>query len=146
MQRNRGFTLIELVVVLVLVGILAVFVAPRFDTAVFSTRGFADQVGAALRFAQKTAVAQRRTVCVTTTSSSLTLTQAAAPPPSAACGGMLAIPGTKAGILNAPAGVTLSVVTLHFTALGQAVPGTTFTVTGDAARTITIEGETGHVH
>ena len=60
MQRMRGFTLLELVMVLLLVGVLAVFVAPRFEVAVFNARGFADQVGAALRFAQKAAIARRQ--------------------------------------------------------------------------------------
>ena len=50
---QRGFTLIELIMVMVVVGILAVFVAPRFfDANVFKSRGFADQVQATLRYAQ----------------------------------------------------------------------------------------------
>ena len=39
--RQRGFTLIELIMVMVIVGILAVFVAPRFfDAGLFRSRGF----------------------------------------------------------------------------------------------------------
>ena len=148
MRRVRGFTLVELAVILLLVGILAIFVVPGFrSVAVFDTRGFADQVGAALRFAQKAAIAQRRTVCVTLAVDSLTLTQSTAPPPSAACGAALTIPGASGNVLNAPAGVTLSPGNLLFTALGQAVPGTTVTVTGEPPpRIITVEGETGYVH
>jgi MSHA pilin protein MshC len=142
-QRVRGFTLIELVVVLVVVGILAVFVAPRFNSiAVFNTRGFADQVGAALRFAQKAAIARRGYACVTTAPSSLTLSAGS----TTTCGTPLAIPGTSGSVLNAPAGVTLSSTTFYFTALGKAVPGATVTVTGDGTSTITVEGETGYVH
>ena len=61
-ERARGFTLIELIVVLILVGIMAFAVLPRFSgLTAFSARGHADQVEAYLRFAQKTAIASRRT-------------------------------------------------------------------------------------
>ena len=63
---QRGFTLIELVMVLVLAGVLAVFAAPRlFSTGDFNARGFQDETLSLLRYAQKAAIAQRRTVCVT---------------------------------------------------------------------------------
>lgn len=60
-----GFTLTELVATLVIVGIMAVVIVPRFaDVSVFESRGFRDESLAFLRWAQKSAVAQRRTVCV----------------------------------------------------------------------------------
>jgi MSHA pilin protein MshC len=64
-RSSRGFTLIELIMVLVLVSALAVFVAPRLSgIADFNARGFHDETLALLRHAQKSAVAQRRPVCV----------------------------------------------------------------------------------
>ncbi len=75
----RGFTLIELIIVIVLLGILAVYAAPRmFNMDEFNARGFHDQTLALLRTAQKSAIAQRRTVCVTFTTNSVTLTMASA--------------------------------------------------------------------
>ena len=74
-RNQHGFTLIELIMVMAIVGILAVFVAPRFiGTSVFQSRGFADQVQAALRYAQKEAIAQHQYVCAAFTSNSVTLT------------------------------------------------------------------------
>jgi MSHA pilin protein MshC len=52
-----GYTLIELVVVMTVAGILAAYIAPRFwNQQSFSDRGYADEIGAALRATQKAAV------------------------------------------------------------------------------------------
>ena len=70
----RGFTLIELIMVIVLVGVLAVYAVPRMiSSSDLSARGFHDTTLAYLRYAQKTAIAQRRTVCVSFTTSTVTL-------------------------------------------------------------------------
>jgi MSHA pilin protein MshC len=57
-SRNSGFTLIELVTSLVLVGVLAAVAAPRFvDNRSFDQRGYADELAAGLRYAQRVAIA-----------------------------------------------------------------------------------------
>lgn len=62
----RGFTLVELIMTVVIVGVIAVAAAPRFfNNNVFQERGTADQIRAALRYGQKIAVAQRRQITVT---------------------------------------------------------------------------------
>lgn len=70
----RGFTLIELVAVLVLAGLLATFAVSRFfqrDT--FDARSFADQVTNIVRYGQKLAVAQNRAVFVSIDANSVAL-------------------------------------------------------------------------
>jgi MSHA pilin protein MshC len=147
-----GFTLIELTVVLLLIGILAVAVAPRFaNRAVFDERGFVDQVRAAIQFARKSAVAQRRNVCVAVSGGGLNITRAQAAGASAACTVALVDPATGgAFVASAPAGVSLSpAVNLVFDALGRlASPDATtaITVSGLDASVVTVERETGHVH
>jgi len=63
--RARGFTLIELVAVLVLAGILAAFAGARFfQREAYDARSFTDQAMGIMRYGQKLAVAQNRPVFV----------------------------------------------------------------------------------
>src|SRR5205809_2661269 len=65
LARRRGFTLPELVMVIVVIGILAVVTAPRFISwKGFASRGFYDEAQAVVRYAQKTAIAWRRPIYV----------------------------------------------------------------------------------
>jgi MSHA pilin protein MshC len=151
--HQRGFTLIELIMVMVLLGILAVYAAPRmFNSGDFYARGFHDETLALLRYAQKTAIAQRRMVCVafTTTTASLTIAAAAATP---SCTNPLTGPkGDLPGTINARSGVTYSAspASLSFDGLGQPT-ATLLSVQvangGDAiSKTVTIEPVTGYIH
>ncbi len=143
--QQRGFTLVELVMTMIIVGILGAVVAPRFfDSNVFQSRGFADQVQAALRYAQKVAIAQRRFVCSTFTASSLTLTVGA----TAACGTpLVSLDGAASTVITAPAGIVFTAVpaAFNFNALGAPSVGQVISITG-ATNTIAIEAETGYVH
>ncbi|MGP1716264.1 MAG: prepilin-type N-terminal cleavage/methylation domain-containing protein [Methylophilus sp.] len=68
----KGFTLVELVVVIALLAILAAVAAPRFASGdIFETRGDAGLLASSIRYAQKTAIAQRKIVYVIHTASPL---------------------------------------------------------------------------
>jgi MSHA pilin protein MshC len=54
----RGFTLVELVTCIVIVAVLAALAGPRFvGTQPFDQRGYADELAAAMRYAEGVAVA-----------------------------------------------------------------------------------------
>jgi MSHA pilin protein MshC len=130
-----------------LVGVLAVVAAPRaFNTADFNARGFHDETLAFLRYAQKTAIAQRRTVCLTFTANSATLTVDNDANPG--CEANLTGPrGDTPGTITGRGSVSYSSLpaAASFDALGQ--PGATQTIqVQGVSRTITVEAGTGYVH
>lgn len=143
-KYQAGFTLVELIMTMIIVGILAVFAAPRFfETSVFQSRGFADQVQASLRYAQKIAIAQHRFACVTIAGNSLSLATGT----TAACGTPLtSLSGGGDYVVDAPSGITVADASFNFNALGSPSAGVTVGVTGDITRNITVEAETGYVH
>jgi MSHA pilin protein MshC len=151
---SRGFTLVELVTIMILIGILAVVALPRLDLARdFGNTAFRDRVAASLRFAQKSAVAKRRMVCATVAPGSLTLTVDAAFG-AGACANAMAGPDGANPAATAPASVVLASApagplyfqpsgTVTSNAAGTTIANFTLSVTGQAP--ITVTGATGHV-
>lgn len=75
-SAQAGFTIVELVVVLVVLGLLAAVAVPRwFDDGVFEERAWFDELGSALRYARVVAVGSGCPVRVTLTGNSYALHQ-----------------------------------------------------------------------
>jgi MSHA pilin protein MshC len=67
-RAEQGFTVVELIMVILLAGILAAVAASRFyNRTGFDVASFADTARGMVRYAQKLAIAQNRTVWVTGT-------------------------------------------------------------------------------
>ena len=146
--RTTGFTLVELVVMLVVIGILAAIAIPRFqDTSAFTQRGFSDEVRAALRYAQKLAIAKRREVCVDFPPGQIVLTFNPTTVVGAACTSAVNLPGQSAPyVVNVPTGIALVAnANFRFNGLGQpSVAPVTVALTGRLLP-ITVAAETGYV-
>ena len=150
-KRDEGFTLVELVIVMTVIGILAVTLGPRFFTqSVFSQRGYADELASALRFTQKAAVSSGCPAQLTLTATTYAAAQQAASgnscntsdtswsTPVMGADGAAIQGSAPANTMVSPAG------TFQFDGQGRLTtnPGTTLTI---GARTITIVPGTGFV-
>lgn len=158
MERGRpgqaGFTLVELVVVLLLVGVLMAVGMPRFfNQLTFLEWGFSDEVGEALRFGQKLAIATGCDTQVSISSTGYQLNQRASCN-SGAFTTPVRLPGDdSAGYSgNAPGGVTLSATAIYFDTLGRPHSSATGTLLSTStsivigSRSILVEPQTGYVH
>ncbi len=150
----RGFTAVELITVLVLVGVLAVVALPRLDAGrAMSGAAWRDQVQAALMQARGIAQSHRRLVCLTLATGEARLSMAATNPASS-CNTTIAGPdgdarwafdGNGIALVQSPAG------TLYFQpdgritgdGAGATVVDVSVTLAGEAP--LQLVGETGHV-
>jgi len=148
---TRGFTLVELVLVIVIAGILAAVAAPRFfQSTVYTQRAYADELAAALRIAQKVAVATDCPVQLTLGASGYAVAQQAAAgntcnPQDTSWSTPVIGADTAAVHATAPTGVLAS-PTGSFVFSGSGVltasPATTLSI---GSHTITIDPATGLV-
>lgn len=145
----------ELVLVMVLTGLLAVYALPKLSGMV-SMRDDAwhDQVQAALRFAQKGAVARRRLTCVSVANLTVTVSTAAANP-ATTCSSNLPGPDGQAafarsdnpGMLTSvsPSGVLYFQPDGRVTSDGAGDTAQDFTITMSGAANVLVRGQTGYV-
>lgn len=173
-SAQRGFTLVELIAILVIVGIVSVFAVGRLSSigsSTFSQRALYDKLTASIEYARKMAVAQRRYVCVRTDSTNNLVTfttdttapetrgnascaspQSATeqvllmPVPDSVCQSETANAAYATYAVCAPSGVTFGNVTtpLTFDATGANITGSS--VIFYTTPNLTVEAVTGYVH
>lgn len=130
-RQHPGFTLVELVAMLLIMSILALVAIPRFfERSTFDARIFYDQMQSMLRFGQKVAIAQNRNVHVRLNGSSI-----------AFCFTAFAVDGSCSAPVSAPGGAnggssaTLASCANSHTWFCEAIPGAiTFASTPVAPR------------
>lgn len=154
-ERNstpRGFSLIELVAVIVIVSALAVFAVPRLNTSGFSEYTFHEELLAAARHAQKTATASRCEISFAVDAGNNTYAATFTgngPDECPAADTALAAPGGSGDLAgSATGGVDITTgPTITFDGFGvpkNAINATEITVSG--GRKVVVEARTGYVH
>jgi MSHA pilin protein MshC len=143
MSGNQGFSLIELVVVMVIAAILAAVAIPRLTDSESKATWFHEQAKAGVRYAQRQAVAQRRSVFVEVQPGQIKLCYAAG---CAAGTELTKITDGQPYVLTAPSGAAIVLQTgtspFSFNGLGQPSGSVVLNVGG---RAITVNIETGYV-
>ncbi len=140
----RGFSLAELIAVILVVSVLSVVAVTRFSGGFATTRGFYDELLSQVQYARKVAIAQRRTVFVRIGGAQSQLCYNAAGP----CTGVASPTGSVPFTLGIPAGVSATAATIEFDALGRyPAAGQLLVSVGDAEGSLSfrVEHETGDV-
>ena len=146
-QKQRGFTMVELIVVLVILGLLSVYAVPRFfDAQSFNQRGFYNETLNAVRYAQQYAVATNCDVQVNLTTNGYSLKHPTVNcntadfdqdvPHPARIGN--AFSGTDTGVTVSPA------TTFSFNALGVPSFGSNLAITVGGI-SFTVHADTGYI-
>ena len=154
-----GFTLTELVIVIILISILSVYAASRLSRTEFETRAVYDQLVAQIAHARRIAVAQRRAICVHLDAAQSVLRYDDAAPGTCSAGSGVASPVGATPFTVAAGNAAFTAVpalplVLRFDPAGRyltangAIPAVSVVVTvaGDGARQLTVERESGYVH
>lgn len=139
MMKNTGFTFVELIVVILIVGILSVFIAPKFfaDND-FKARGIADEIITAIRHAQRLSMTRGQNHQIIITTSSYTVQRSD--------GTSVRHPdGSINFVKNFPTNLVTTAKTIDFDQLGRPIPNSLETITIPPF-TITVEKETGYAH
>jgi MSHA pilin protein MshC len=154
-KNKAGFTLVELITVMTLIGIMAAVALPKLSNVMSAqSPGYRDQMMATINYARKIAVGQRRHVCVSIAASTVTVTSDHGLPvnhTNGTCPSTLAL-SSGTNVVTAPSNVTASpAVSLDFDAQGRPVTGAPATITitdtsSSQTSTLTIEAESGYVH
>jgi MSHA pilin protein MshC len=142
-RHAQGFTLAELLIVIVVAAILAAITIPQLNLRDIDATWFHEQVRSGIRYAQRTAVAQRRCVFVSVAPTQLSLFYG---DPSCAITATAVrdLATDQAFVLTAPTGITLNAVPNPFSFNGLGQPSAAATV-GVAGKTVTVNAESGYV-
>lgn len=148
-----GFTTVELIVTIVILGIIAAVAGPKFfSTNKFTEMGFADVAASATRYAHKLALASGCATRVQLTTTQISLFQRATDCTTGNFTSAVTRIGGTSWVEDVPAGVVVSPMDIYFDNTGRpfdhasAVALTLPLTVTIGSRSFDVEAETGYVH
>ncbi len=149
-----GFTMIELIVVMILIAVLSAYAIPRLSSfGGARDDSWREQLVSALQYAHSTAMSHRRLVCVTIGASDIHLAIAVSHPASS-CGlnlpgpdgsASFATSGGNGSTTASPSGLLYMQPDGRVSTDGAGLSSATFSISPPGAVGIVVQGETGHV-
>jgi MSHA pilin protein MshC len=145
-----GFTVIELVVVIVILGILSAYAVPRFfNTSPFAELGYANELAGVLRQAQKVAVASGCEASVSISITGYQVAQRAASGSSCATSGAYSTPVVRSDGTtlsgSPPSGANVNATAQYVFTSSGALTGSSSTTSTVGTHRITVDPSTGFV-
>lgn len=143
-RRAAAFTLVELVVIILIIAVLALYATSRFSISPFQEAGFAQQAVAAVRYAQQLAISSGCDVEASVTATTCTVTWNDCGAGSPANGTSVSNPATGLNDFCANSeAASVTGDTVIFNSVGRPDAAATITI---GAQTIEVEAETGYIH
>ena len=144
LRRVAGFTLLELIVTIVILGILSAVAMSKLNQPQVDAAWFPDQVRAVIRLAQKQAIAQRTRILVVVSATQLSLCYATTPSSFICAAAVNDLMTGNAVVVNAPGGISLGATATPFAFNGLGQPSSAVTVSVGSV-TVQVAAETGYV-
>ena len=141
-MKTNGFTLVELIVVILLIGILSIFAAPKFvNDDSFKARGLADELITAIRHTQRLSMTrgENHRIIITTTNYTVEKFVSSVSSP------VRHPDGDTTFSKSFPPNLLASAATIEFDQLGRPIPNNLVSIELEPF-TIRIEQETGYAH
>lgn len=139
-MKTQGFTFVELIVTILIVGILSAYIAPRFfSTSTFEQRATSDEIISSIRRAQQLSMTRGESYMFVLSATNYSVQKSD--------GTDIRHPDGSATSSKTfhDGNLTVSPITIRFNSLGRPIPNNTQTIPIGAV-TITIEQETGYAH
>lgn len=135
LNRQQGFTLVELICVIIIIGVMSITLLSRFSLSTAANiQASRDDLIAALFFAQQTAMA-RSNIQLVVTAGAVSVTESGVP----------IVVHRQGYPLSFPNGVTATPITFTYDKLGHTTGGTITLSKSGVSASVTVEN-TGYAH